>query len=50
MQLNVKERLYKYAAYVPSEYHWHLLEGYWYCDDWYHDFVSPGDFGKIYVR
>ena len=29
----VKERLYKYAAYVPSKYHWHLLEGYWYCDD-----------------
>ena len=47
---HVKERLYKYAAYVPFEYHWHLLEGYWYCDDWYHDFVSPGDFWKIYVR
>ena len=47
---HVKGRLYKYAAYVPFKYHWHLLEGYWYCDAWYHDFVSRGDFWKIYVR
>ena len=35
----VEVRLYRFAVYVPPKYHWHLLYGYWYCDDPY---FSPG--------
>ena len=35
----VEVRLYRFAIYVPCKYHWHLLYGYWYCDDPY---FSPG--------
>ncbi|CAH3039751.1 unnamed protein product [Pocillopora meandrina] len=47
---DVERRLYTGFARVPRNYNWNLPYGSWYCDDWYHDPVSPGDFWKIYVR
>ena len=38
------------AAYVPGNYHCRVLHGYWYCDDLYYDYDSPGDSWKISVR
>ena len=47
---DVERRLYTGFARVPRSYPWNILDGFWYCDDWDHDPVSPGDFWKIYVR
>ena len=47
---NVERRLYIGVARVLHSYRWSLRYRYWYCDDWYHVPVSPGDFWKIYVR
>ncbi|KAL9957010.1 hypothetical protein ACROYT_G038587 [Oculina patagonica] len=44
-----ENRMYNHAAYIASKYHWIVKSGHWLCDDG-EDYISRGDFWKIYVR
>ncbi len=43
-------RMYNHAAYIAGKYHRVVtISGHWFCDDG-EDYISRGDFWKIYVR
>ena len=48
-----EDRLYNHPAFAKAAYHWLLVPGTVYCDDWHHGHhvgTTTGDFWKVYVR